>query len=54
MSDFVSGFWSPYVTIATLAAIAFCLFLLIANSRKPPTFSPKNTHMPSSTTSVID
>jgi cytochrome c oxidase cbb3-type subunit 3 len=43
MSDFVSGFWSPYVMIATLAAIAFCLFLLIANSRKPPTTADNTT-----------
>jgi len=43
MPDFVSGFWSPYVTIATLLAIAFCLALLIVNSRKPPATSDNTT-----------
>jgi cytochrome c oxidase cbb3-type subunit 3 len=43
MSDFVSGFWSPYIAITTIASIVFCLFLLIVNSRRPPTTADNTT-----------
>lgn len=43
MSDFVSGFWSPYIAIATIVSIVFCLFLLIVNSRRPPTTADNTT-----------
>jgi cytochrome c oxidase cbb3-type subunit 3 len=36
MSDFTSGFWSPFIAIVTLASIAACALLLALNSRKPP------------------
>lgn len=35
MSDFVSGFWSSFVAIATIVSILFCLVLLVVNSKKP-------------------
>ena len=42
MADFVSDFWSYYVIVLTILSLLFCLFVLIANSRKPaPT--PDNT-----------
>jgi cytochrome c oxidase cbb3-type subunit III len=42
MADFTSGFWSPFIAIATLLSIFACLALLVVNSRKPaPT--PDNT-----------
>lgn len=43
MSDFVSGFWSPYIAIATIVSIVFCLFLLVVNSRRPPTTADNTT-----------
>jgi cytochrome c oxidase cbb3-type subunit 3 len=42
MADFTSGFWSPFVAIATLASIAACALLLALNSRRPPP-TPDNT-----------
>ncbi|HVL56909.1 MAG TPA: cytochrome-c oxidase, cbb3-type subunit III [Burkholderiaceae bacterium] len=42
MADFTHGFWSLYVALATLASIVACLWLLAANSRKPPP-TPDNT-----------
>ena len=42
MADFVSDFWSYYVIVLTILSLLFCLFVLIANSRRPaPT--PDNT-----------
>lgn len=42
MADFLSDFWSYYVAGLTVASLLFCLFVLIANSRRPaPT--PDNT-----------
>lgn len=43
MPDFISGFWSPYITIATLLSIAFCLLILMVNSKRPPTTSDNTT-----------
>jgi cytochrome c oxidase cbb3-type subunit III len=43
MADFTSGFWSPYITIATLLAIAACLLLLVLNSRRPPPSADNTT-----------
>ena len=43
MSDFNNGFWPSYVTIITILSLVFCLFLLIANSRKPPTTADNTT-----------
>lgn len=42
MADFTGGFWSPYIVIATLLAVVFCLVILVANSKKPPA-TPDNT-----------
>jgi cytochrome c oxidase cbb3-type subunit III len=36
MADFTSGFWSPFIAIATIVSIFACLALLIVNSKKPP------------------
>lgn len=42
MADFVSDFWSYYVAGLTVLSLLFCLFVLVANSKKPaPT--PDNT-----------
>lgn len=35
MADFLSDFWSYYVAGLTVASLLFCLFVLIANSRRP-------------------
>ncbi len=35
MADFTSGFWSPFIAIATIVSIVACLLLLIVNSKKP-------------------
>ena len=43
MADFTSGFWSAYIAILTALSIAFCLFLLIANSRKQPASADNTT-----------
>ena len=43
MADFTSGFWSAYIAILTALSIAFCLFLLIVNSRKPPATADNTT-----------
>jgi len=41
MSDFLSGFWSYYIAIATLGGIAFCVVLLAAMSKRRTTASQK-------------
>jgi len=43
MADFTSGFWSPYITIATLLAIVACLLVLVLNSRRPPASADNTT-----------
>lgn len=43
MADFTTGFWSAYIFILTALGIAFCLFLLVANSRKPPVSADNTT-----------
>jgi cytochrome c oxidase cbb3-type subunit 3 len=43
MADFVGPFWSIYVGVITAVSIAFCLFLLLANSRKPPQTADNTT-----------
>ncbi|HZH05537.1 MAG TPA: cbb3-type cytochrome c oxidase N-terminal domain-containing protein, partial [Lautropia sp.] len=43
MADFTTGFWSAYIAIATALAIAFCLVVLIANSRKQPATADNTT-----------
>ena len=43
MADFVGPFWSIYVAVITAVSIAFCLFLLLANSRKPPQTADNTT-----------
>ncbi|MFM1992075.1 MAG: cytochrome-c oxidase, cbb3-type subunit [Pseudomonadota bacterium] len=43
MSDFVSGFWSAYIAVITVVSIVFCLFLLLANSKKPPKTADNTT-----------
>lgn len=43
MADFTDSFWSIYVAIITAVSIAFCLFLLLANSRKPPKTADNTT-----------
>jgi len=43
MPDFTSGFWSPYITIATILAILFCLVIHIINSKRPPTTADTTT-----------
>ena len=43
MADFTTGFWSAYIAILTALGIAFCLFVLVANSRKPPVSSDNTT-----------
>lgn len=46
MADFLTGFWGPYVTILTILSLAFCLFLVVANSRKPtPTADNTTGHV---------
>ncbi len=46
MADFTSGFWSSYITIATIVSIVFCLLLLLLNSRKPaPTADNTTGHV---------
>ena len=41
MSDFLSGFWSYYIAIATLGGIAFCVYLLTSASKRRPVPSEK-------------
>lgn len=43
MSDFVSGFWSPYIAAVTLAGILGCLLLLWVTSRKKVPARSDNT-----------
>jgi cytochrome c oxidase cbb3-type subunit 3 len=43
MSDFIGGFWSPFILIATLLSVAFCIFVLVVNSKKPPTTADNTT-----------
>jgi cytochrome c oxidase cbb3-type subunit 3 len=43
MSDFIGGFWSPYILVATLLGVAFCVFILVANSKKPPVTADNTT-----------
>jgi cytochrome c oxidase cbb3-type subunit 3 len=43
MPDFTSGFWSPYIAIATILAILFCLVILIINSKRPPATGDNTT-----------
>jgi cytochrome c oxidase cbb3-type subunit III len=43
MADFTSGFWSAYIAILTTLGIAFCLFVLVANSRKPAASADNTT-----------
>ena len=43
MSDFVSGFWSSFVAIATIVSVVYCLFLLLVNSKKPPPTADNTT-----------
>ena len=43
MADFTTGFWSAYIAILTTLGIAFCLLVLIANSRKPPASADNTT-----------
>lgn len=43
MADFTSGFWSAYIAVLTGLSIAFCLFMLMANSRKPPASADNTT-----------
>ncbi len=43
MADFTTGFWSVYIAVLTSLGIAFCLFLLVANSRKPPASADNTT-----------
>ncbi|MGE0310158.1 MAG: cytochrome-c oxidase, cbb3-type subunit III [Lautropia sp.] len=35
-ADFISGFWSNYILIITVVSIAFCFYMIAANSKKPP------------------
>lgn len=37
MADFVSGFWNVYVAGIVALSIAFCVFILVANTTKRPT-----------------
>jgi cytochrome c oxidase cbb3-type subunit III len=43
MSDFTSGFWSPYIAGATLVGILACLLLLWVTSRKKVPIRTDNT-----------
>jgi cytochrome c oxidase cbb3-type subunit 3 len=43
MADFTSGFWSAYIGLLTALSIAFCLFVLVANSRKPAASADNTT-----------
>ncbi len=46
MADFISDFWSFYVAGLTVASLLFCLFVLIANSRRPePTADNTTGHV---------
>jgi cytochrome c oxidase cbb3-type subunit 3 len=43
MADFTTGFWSAYIAILTAFGIAFCLLVLLANSRKAPATADNTT-----------
>jgi len=43
MSDFITSFWSWYVTVLTLVSIAACAWLLMALSRKKVATDPEKT-----------
>ena len=43
MSDFIGGFWSPYILIGTLLGVLFCVLILVANSKKPPVTADNTT-----------
>ncbi|HSI55016.1 MAG: cytochrome-c oxidase, cbb3-type subunit III [Ramlibacter sp.] len=43
MSDFVSGFWSPYVAVLTLVSVAACMLLLWITARKKVVSRDDNT-----------
>jgi cytochrome c oxidase cbb3-type subunit 3 len=43
MSDFTSGFWSPFIAITTIVSILACLLLLVLNSKKPPPTADNTT-----------
>ena len=43
MSDFISNFWSVYITAITLGGIVACAILLWATSRKKVAASADNT-----------
>ena len=43
MADFTSGFWSWYIIGITAASIAFCLYVLLANSKKMPMTADNTT-----------
>ena len=43
MSDFISGFWSQYIAVLTLAGIAGCMILLWVSGRKKVAARSDNT-----------
>lgn len=43
MSDFVSGFWSWYVTVIVIAAILYCVLVLIGSSKVKVKATADNT-----------
>ena len=43
MSDFIGGFWSPYVAIATIVSILACAWLLFALAKRKVSSDPDKT-----------